>query len=137
MFDGRPDAIRQEGDQVNEIKSMEAYARLLAMRAHLPSPIPPSLADEFHSILELIESSKGVDLNAFRIPPEGIRRAQTVQVASEWGGAPMSSTTPAACDRSVFLMKLDGALGLFQLLDSAGALGKSPIGFRVPDAEGE
>lgn len=37
---------------MDQVKLMEAYARLAAMREHLPGRIPPRLAEEFHAATE-------------------------------------------------------------------------------------
>ena len=122
---------------MDQVKVLEAYVRLVAMREHLPGRIHPRLAEEFHGIVVQLEEHGGVSLQAFRIPGEAIHAAKTLQHHSDWDGAPYTSVVEAYCDRQTFLMKLDGVLRLFQMLDTMRATGKSPIGFRPPDPEGE
>jgi len=111
--------------------------RLVAMREHVPGRIPPRLAAEFHGILAQLEEHGGVSLQAFQIPDEAIHAAKTLQHHSDFDGAPYTSVVEAYCERETFLMKLDGVLRLFQMLDTMRTSGKSPIGFRPPGSEGE
>src|SRR5260221_4932589 len=111
---------------------LEAYARLTSLREHLPGTIPPRLAEEFHRIVNLLEVEAGVSLQAFHISADAIHPTETLQHYSEWDGSPYSSTIDAYCEHSEFMMRLDGVIRLFQMLDSSRASGKSPIGFRPP-----
>ena len=120
---------------MDQLKVLESYTRLTAMRQHLPGRITPRLADEYHAIVDELEEQSGAALEGFRIPAEAIHSAQRHQSHSDFDGTPYSTVVEAYVEREAFLIKLDAILPFFQLLTAAGTPGKTPIGFRPPKSD--
>lgn len=112
---------------MTEVAIIEAYARLKALKEHVPGPhVDPKYVAEFHQVLDLLEQASGVSLASFRIPASEIKPVIT---SVRRGGGATYSKEPY-CDRSLFDMRVDGVLTMFELITaSSGAGPKPPIGF--------
>ncbi len=105
------------------IEIVEAYARLKALRQNAPAGrVEEKFVSEFHAILDLLEKASEVNLKNFRIPASEVRRA--VAAYSPSTGKVYSDAS--YCDRDYFLVKVDGVLMMFDLLQEGG---ESKIGF--------
>lgn len=96
-----------------EVKLLEAYARLKALKAHLPDErfIAIRYGDEFCDILTLLQEISGHDLTNFRMPPSAM-------VTPQFG--------VQSYDRNFLLVKIDGLINFFEIQWSDP---KPPIGF--------
>ena len=112
---------------------VEAYVRLKALRDHAPQGrIAPKFVDELNEGLALLEDAAQVRLGSFRITQQDMHPAETRRSFNRATRSFRAFTTEAYCEQAVFRMRLDGALAMFELLTSAKASGKPPIGFRPP-----
>lgn len=114
------------------VQILEAYARLKALRQNVPeTDVDTKYVREFHAILDLLQNNTAADLNSFRIPSSEIRPVIT-------GGNYLSGETYYSdepyCDYGFFIMKVEGALMLFELLSQQSSSGKEPVGFRPPQS---
>ena len=70
-----------------------------------------------------------MNLRGFRIPQPEVR---PVGVGGNYMSGEVYYSKDSFCDRSFFLMKVDGVLNMFDVLLSTPPSGKAPIGFRGP-----
>jgi len=110
---------------------LEAYSRLKSLREHLSDePVGAAYVNEYHEVLDLLEAARKVSLEGFRIPEAQVR---PVEVGSNYVTGEVHYSTDRFCDRRFFLIKIDGALALFDLLDAAANSGQPPV--RLKPAE--
>lgn len=104
---------------------LEAYSRLKSLREHLPEePVAAAYVTEYHAVLDLLEDGRKVSLEGFRIPEAQVR---PVEVGSNYVTGEVHYSAERFCDRRFFLIKIDGALSLFDLLDAAAGAGQPPV----------
>jgi hypothetical protein len=104
---------------------LEAYSRLKSLRGHLPDePVGAAYVAEYHAALDLLEAGRKVSLEGFRIPETQVR---PVEVGSNYVTGEVHYSAERFCDRRFFLIKIDGALALFDLLDAAASSGEPPV----------
>jgi len=87
---------------------------------------------EFHEILVLLKAASHIDLEHFRIPSEEIHPAVTQRVVHRAARSAREVTRAPYCEGSFFLMKIDGVMGMFELLTNPTPPGKVQIGFNPP-----
>jgi hypothetical protein len=110
----------------------EAYARLNSLKTNVPNgfEVHEKWVEEFHTVLDLLETSTGHYLRNFRIPSPEIK--PTV-IAARMGTArrPGSATYSKDnyCERSFLVMKIDGVLNYFSY---QSAPQERRIGFQPP-----
>ena len=115
---------------MSNMQTVEAYSRLKALRQNVPDqPVAVPYITEFHQILDLLEKASGVSLQGFRIPQSEVR---PVDVGGNYLSGDTYYSRDPYCDRSFFLMKVDGVLSMFEILLSTPSSAKAPIGFRGP-----
>jgi len=112
---------------MDQIKLIEAYARLKALKANLPGQyqVHEKYVQEFHSILDRLAEISGFNLNNFRVASSEVGPVET-------GGNSMTGevyySEDNRCERSVLMMKIDGVLTFFEIGLSSK---KSEIGFKT------
>ncbi len=107
----------------------EAFARLNAMRTHLPdSPsVHERYVHEFHDILDLLEKETAADLSRLRVPVSELKRRIT-------SVAPIRGATYSEaryCAREFLMIKIESVVGFFKLQTADS---KPEIGFAPPRA---
>jgi hypothetical protein len=113
----------------DQVKLAEALARLRAVREHgTTGHVDIEFVEEYHSVLTLLAAVSGVSLDSFRIPPEQLRESKSGGLLNTLARTRTPITTRVYCKRGFFLMKIDGVVGLFQLLNAPSD--KPTIGFR-------
>ena len=114
---------------MTQVKIIEAYSRLKALKEHVPGPfVDTKYVREFHLILDPLEESSGTSLATFKIPETEIKRV----ITSVRRGREATYSKEPHCERAFFDMRLDGVLTMFELLLNAGAGSKGAIGFKPP-----
>ena len=109
---------------------LEAYVRLKALRQNLPDhDVEMRFVNEFHQILDLLQASSGANLDSFRIPPGELK---PIMVAGNYLDGSAEYTDENFCNHSFFVMKVDGVLMYFELLQASRAESKPVIGFKPP-----
>jgi hypothetical protein len=115
---------------MNTSTALEAYVRLKSLRQNLPDyDVEMRFVNEFHQILDLLETSSATNLGSFRIPPGELK---PIMISSNYLDGTADYTTDNFCNHAFFLMKVDGALMLFELLLTPPAQNKPVIGFKPP-----
>ena len=106
----------------------EALARLKALRANLPDhdEVEPKYARELHEIIALLEADSGSDLGSFRVPASEIR---PIIVGGNAITGHVDYSEEPYVERAYLLMKIDGVIGLFEIL---GSQERTRIGFYPP-----
>ena len=109
---------------MDEMKLLEAYARLSAFKDNLPDiySIGENYVHEYHSILDLLKETSNLDPSGFRVPDSEVQKRIT---SSSMEGNTYSDIR--YCDRAFLTMKVDAILRFFayQMPDSS----KKKIGF--------
>lgn len=110
---------------MNQIRLAEAYARINALKAHLPEAyvVEQKYVEEFHEVLSVLEQESCADLSKFRIPESEVR-PRVISVRRMRGSVTYSDRS--YCERSFLMMRIDGILGFFSL---QMATPKTAIGF--------
>ena len=104
----------------------KALARLTALKSQVSrNHISKKYADEYNSIIEILEKTSGEVLTEFKIPSQEIK---PIPVSYSKMGTDYSAES--YCDKEYFLMKLDGVLGYFTLLLQPVEV-KKQMGFTV------
>lgn len=118
---------------MTQLAIIEAYSRLTALREHAPADVGAEYVTEFHEILEMLEQAAGLSLESFRIPGNMM---QPVKVGGSYITGKWEYSEEAYCDRGYFLMRVDGALKMFELLGGKGPSAPEPprIGFQTQRA---
>ena len=107
---------------------IEGYARLKALQSNLPdrSSVEEKYVAEFHSILNLLIQTSGLDLSNFRIPDSELKPIVT-------GGNYRTGTVDYSddnyCQQAFMMMKIDGVLTFFEIQSPQP---KPKIGFSPP-----
>src|ERR1051326_6337492 len=108
------------GDQI-----LRSYSILSSLKENIPKghEISDTWVNEYHSALEKLELSIGIDLSEFKVPREQI-------VKSVSGGNYLTGEVTYAlglwCERSILIHKLNSVLTYFTGLQSGG---EKKIGF--------
>lgn len=113
-----------------DLKTLEAFSRLKSLRQNVPNrDVDTKFVDEFHQVLDLLETTASIELKSFRIPASEVRPVIT-------GGNYLTGETRYSdrpyCDYAFFVMKVDAVLTMFELLINEGSGGKPAIGFKPP-----
>jgi hypothetical protein len=112
----------------DQVKLAEALARLRAVREHgTTGHVDIEFVEEYHSVLTLLAAVSGVNLDSFRIPQEQLQESKSGGVLSILARTRTPITTRVYCKRAFFLMKIDGVIGMFKLLNQPRD--KASIGF--------
>ena len=115
---------------MTDFRTLEAFGRLKSLRQNVPNKdVETKYVDEFHQVLDLLESVAGVDLKNFRIPASEVR---PVVVGGNYVTGETYYSSRPFCDHAFFLMKLDAVLTMFELLIQARSSDKPAIGFTPP-----
>ncbi len=92
----------------------QAYARLKAMKDNLPDnyEVDQKYLDEYHQILDLLQTASGSDLKAFRVQASEIHRETT---GGNYISGEVYYSDRLVCERAYLAMKIDGVLGFFTI----------------------
>lgn len=104
-----------------------AYARLNSMKENLPKRFEADskYIEEYHQILDLLQTASGNDLKSFRIPANEIH-PETTGGNSITGEVYYSGRQ--VCERIYLMMKIDGVLGFFTIINAPK---RKEFGFKV------
>lgn len=115
---------------MKDLHFIEAYSRLTALQKNIPQyDVPVELVNEFHQILDLLEKEVGELFTNFRIPSSQVRPIIT---GGNYVTGEKHYSTQSYCEHNFFLVKVDGAITMFELLSQYRTTGKTPIGFKSP-----
>jgi hypothetical protein len=112
----------------NEDEILRAYSILKALRENIDQigSIPEKYVREYHTVLDKLESSSGINLSEFRIPDSEIQ--PSLRAFTPGKGAVYSSEKYAA--RAYMLTKMDALLGYFNTITSEKP---RSVGFHKPN----
>ena len=113
----------------NDRKWSLAWARLGALRDHLPSLVAEPEVAEFHEILTLLQESSGEDTSPFRIRDEDVKPILTaVRPAGRRLPALKMYSQKPYCDRELMLRKISTVYAFFEGIQTPPA--KPRVGFQ-------
>jgi hypothetical protein len=113
------------GGDVNQVTINQAYAKLEALKTHLPEGlcVEEKYVREYHEILTVLERETGINLSSFRVPREEIGPKV---VSSNRLERTVTYAKGNHCDRSYLLMKIERIMSFFRLEASKAAIGFVP-----------
>jgi hypothetical protein len=107
---------------MSDITLPQSYSRLVALKENLPAGInvDQKFVDEFHGILDRLETESSKELEDFRVPESELRRTMRSK-------SPLTDqvhyTENSQCDRAFLMMKIDAVLGFFTIQSVRKAVG--------------
>ena len=124
---------------MNQDNIIRAYARLVALKDHLPKDgwgIKEGYINDYHQIIGILSKEIESSLDEFKIPNGEIN----YKVTSFWPDDPdtgerggQTHTDERYCERALFLSKIDAILSYFQIVYLSKGEEKKKIGFQSPD----
>jgi len=113
----------KNGDQI-----LRGYAIINSLQKNVPEgyEVPEIWVREFHSAIDKIEKSLGIDLSDFRVQGSDLKRSVA---SSNYLTKQVSYREGLWCRREVLIHKIDSVLVYFTGLQSGK---KKNIGFRPP-----
>ncbi len=115
-------------DKIMDKEIAKSLARLTALKANIPQHnVGKKYADEFNSVVNILEEFSGDNLVEFKFPESEIK---PIVVSFNMISGSKSYSAESFCDREYLLMKLDGVLGYFTLSLQPNEI-KEQIGFHV------
>lgn len=87
-----------------------AYARLVSLRAKIPSFLGEQRVKDYHSIVDALQEASGEDLSSFRIPAEEMKPRIVAVHPRSYRGRPGHATYSDKnyCDREFFERQVNG-----------------------------
>jgi hypothetical protein len=97
--------------QSNTSKFQQAYAKLEAMRFHVPDIITEPLVVEYNGLVDHLAECDGEDLTAFRVADSELRTSNDLSYMNDFNAETYKNVKgPRRCDRDLFLRRIDGLL---------------------------
>ncbi len=114
----------------------QAFFLLQSLKQNIPSysEVEKKWVDEYHSILDTVETESGADLSAFRVQEADFhRQVISARRASLHGHTPgqVQRSDKIVVAHSRLFHKLEAVLGYFRYRQSAGNPPKESIGFKA------
>ncbi len=121
---------------MNQDNIIRAYARLIALKDHLPEKgwgVKENYINDYHQIIDILSKETETSLTEFKIPNGEIN----YEVTSFWPDDPYTGeqdgqtyTDERYCERALFLSKIDAILSYFKIAYLSRVEEKPQIGFK-------
>jgi hypothetical protein len=106
-----------------------AWAKLAALRDHLPSLVGEREVAEFHEVLALLHEATREDTSPFRMPEEAVRPIITsIRPAGRRTPARMTYSNKPYCEQSLMVRKISAVYAFFEGIAPPAA--KPRVGFQ-------